>query len=384
MRKIAVCSLGSPLVSSTWSGTPANICRCLHEMRRLGVAVDSTACVHPRVRQFAHLVSKYYYGCSYDTGRGRLYRYLRSRYLRKQFRAAEATDVLHTSTLHLPLVGGGANARHYLFCDSTWDLWRNGATNTDLYSKRLLDDAERMEQSAYRQMAHIFPISQYVRNNLISHYGISPDRITVVGTGRGAIKPYKGTKDYRNGAILMVAKGRFEDKGGPLMVEGFKLARQVRPDLKLVIVGDEKHRERVGNLQNIEVHGFVELERLQGFFNHASLFAMPAVNEPWGLVYLEALSCKTPILGLNRNAVPEITQDGRFGFCLDDATPAGIAAGLLEAFSNPERLAKMGNEGQRFCISQFTWENTVKRMVDVIDRCGGSAAENNRRNQSHR
>lgn len=349
-------------------------------MARLRVAVDSSECAHPRVMRLAQTIAKYYYGSAYDTGRGRFHRYLRSHYLQNRLRSLRATDVLHTSTLDLPLVGAAAGVRHYLFCDSTWDLWRQRATTTNLYSDKLFGDAERLEQTAYRQMTHIFPIGEYVRENLISHYGIPAERVTVVGTGRGAIKSYEGPKDYRNGTILMVAKGRFEDKGGPLMLEGFKLARQANPDLKLILVGDEKHRERVGNMPNVEVHGFVEFDRLQGFFNEASLFAMPAVNEPWGLVYLEALGCKTPVMGLHRNAVPEITGNGRFGFCLVDATPAGVAAGLIDAFSDPERLAKMGAEGQKFVDEHFTWENTVKRMLQVIDGCGKARAGNRAHN----
>lgn len=344
-------------------------------MERLIVAIDSSECAHPRVMRFAQMIARCYYGRSYDTGRGRFHRYLRSYHLQNRLRTLRATDVLHTSTLDLPPVGAGKGVRHYLFCDSTWDLWRKWATTTNLCSDKLCGDAERLEQTAYSQLTHIFSISEYVRENLISHYRIPAERVTVVGTGRGVIKSYEGSKDYRNGTILMVAKGRFEDKGGPLMLEGFKLARQARPDLKLILVGDENHRKRVGSMSNVEVHGFVELERLQAFFQEASLFAMPALNEPWGLVYLEALSCKTPVMGLHRNAVPEITRNGRFGFCLVDATPAGIAAGLIDAFSDPVRLAQMGAEGQKFVVEHFTWENTVKRMLQVIDGCGETYAE---------
>src|SRR6185436_4212960 len=170
-----------------------------------------------------------------------------------------------------------------------------------LYSDRLLADAERLEDAAYRQMAHVFTISEYVRQNLISHFQVRPERITVVGTGRGAIQPYHGPKDYQNHTILFVAKGRFEDKGCVLLLEALKLARQREPRLKLIVVGDERSRKVAEGIPNVEVHGYVALETLQSFFNQASLFAMPAQNEPWGLVFLEALSCKTPVLGLNRN-----------------------------------------------------------------------------------
>ena len=375
-KKIAVCGLGNPLAPSTWSGTPANICRSLSEMARLNATLDSSAYAHPRIKQVTHRVSNLYYRCSFDTGRGRFERYLRARYVNAFFRAGNSTDVLHTGTLDLPLPILSPGIRHYLFCDSTWDLWRHGSSNISLYSDKLLADAERLEQMSYRQMSHIFPISEYVRQNLITHYHIPPERITVVGTGRGAIKPYTGPKDYQNCTILFVAKGRFEDKGGKLLIEGFKRAWQRNSRLRLIIVGDERHRKLIGDVQNVEVHGFVSLERLQDFFNRASLFAMPAVNEPWGLAYLEALSCKTPVMGLNRNALPEITQHGRFGFCLNDATAGAVAEVLLDACSHPERLAQMGSDGQEYCLRSFTWERTVKRILETIDCCDPLPSKN--------
>jgi glycosyltransferase involved in cell wall biosynthesis len=79
-------------------------------------------------------------------------------------------------------------------------------------------------------------------------------------------------------------------------------------------------------------------------------------------------------MGLDRNALPEITQQGRFGFCIGDATAHGVADALLEAFRLPERLAQMGAEGQKACLENFTWENTVKRIIDGIDNCNAAPA----------
>jgi glycosyltransferase involved in cell wall biosynthesis len=367
--RIAVCSpVGDPLSAATWSGTPAAICTVLRERGRLGPTLDSSnygGRVLPRVAQ---RLSQMYYGQSFDIGRGRFERWLRSRLVQKKFSAAGATDVLHTSTYDLPLHGRTPTMRHFLFCDSTWNLWSKHATTLPLYNAKLVSDSERLERTAYRQMTHIFPISEYVRANLIEHYNVPPERVTAVGTGRGAIHPFTGSKDPSRETILFVAKERFEDKGGAMLIEGFKLARRIRPTLRLTVLGDERYRQALRAVPNVEVHGYVSSEQLQQLFNESILFAMPALNEPWGLVYLEALSCRMPVLGLNRNALPEITQGCRFGFCVDTATPEAICATLLDAFSDRARLERMGVEGQAYCLANYTWERTVGRIVETIDR----------------
>src|SRR5262249_4486298 len=181
-RNIGVCSPGDPRARSTWSGTPARICDLLSEMGRLDSTLDSTQYPHPIVQKLTETASRIYYHCSMYTGRGRLRRYLRARYVDRFFRTTNTTDVLHTSTLDLPPVIS-SGIRHYLFCDTTWDLWQRSWPETKLLSQKLLSDCEELEQVSYRQMSHIFPISEYVRQNLITHYRIPPERITVVGTG---------------------------------------------------------------------------------------------------------------------------------------------------------------------------------------------------------
>lgn len=267
----------------------------------------------------------------------------------------------------LPLPSVDSTVRHYLYCDASWEMWRAGGSSTHAYTARQLVDADRLERMAYAQMTHLFTTGECVKTHLIAHYGISPDLITAVGTGRGAIAPYAGPKDYASGAILFVAKERQADKGGRLLVEGFQLAREKNPRLRLIMAGDDAHRETARDTPGVDVYSFIPLEQLQTLFNDAALFAMPANHEPWGLAYLEALSCRTPVLGLARNALPEITQNGRFGFCVDVASPARIAAALLDAFADPARLERMGTEGQAYVLNRFTWEGTVARMLEVID-----------------
>ena len=93
---------------------------------------------------------------------------------------------------------------------------------------------------------------------------------------------------------------------------------------------------------------------------------MPAINEPWGLVYLEAMACKMPIVGLNRNSFPEISGFGEYGFSVMEGTPDQLADTISKAFESPSRLKEMGTAAQNYCLSNFTWESTVNKIVDQI------------------
>jgi glycosyltransferase involved in cell wall biosynthesis len=236
--------------------------------------------------------------------------------------------------------------------------------------------AEQLEQESYAQIKHFFPTSKYVRDDLINHYQVASQHITVVGTGRGAIEPYEGEKDWANGHILFVAQHRFEEKGGLLLLEAFKKVQAQKPRIKLVMVGGDKYRALVGNIPNVRVTGFVSKEELQRLFATAVLFAMPALDEPWGLVYLEALACKTPILGLNRKSFPEISRYGKYGFLVASPTPNCVANTIVQALSDVNKLREMGSEGQKYCLKTFSWASVATKIAGQALSFGTKETEN--------
>lgn len=146
------------------------------------------------------------------------------------------------------------------------------------------------------------------------------------------------------------------------------MARAQRPELELIVVGQDEYVRRFYNEPGVVAFGHVSFAELCDLFARARLFAMPALREPWGLVYLEALATRTPILGLNRLAFPELSGEGRFGFIVDEPNPAAVAYGLLDATSDPARLSAMGWAGQRYVEGIYTWDRMAAAALELVDR----------------
>jgi glycosyltransferase involved in cell wall biosynthesis len=357
------CSFGDPRSGRTWSGTPLRIIRCLERQGVRVVAIDSDGTgIEKATLAVLHRLA--WMGAAYR--RGHLSRERSSRRVEAAALRAGVSHVLHAGSLDVPIARAGRHIRHYLLCDSTWDLWIRHATEVSRMQDRMRRLAEELEREAFSNVEHIFAVSGYVRDNLVSHYGIASDRVTVVGTGCGAIQPYYGPKDYANGHILFAGRGRLADKGCPLLLDAFRLALARRPDLRLILVGSKEYKHVERQLPNVSVKGYVPSAEVEGLFQQAALFAQPAPNEPWGLVYLEALACRTPVLGLNRNALPELTRQGEFGFLVDAAEPRAVADKIVEACANPLRLEAMGRAGQNHCVREFSWERTAERIGAVV------------------
>jgi glycosyltransferase involved in cell wall biosynthesis len=230
-------------------------------------------------------------------------------------------------------------------------------------SARAVAECERLERQSFSGLAHVFTCGGYVRDNLIDHYGLQPERVTAVGSGMGPIVPYVGPKDYGKGRLLFVARRGFTRAGGTLLTEGFLGALAHRPDLLLTIVGDERGRSLVPSHPQIAYRTRVPWAELQRLYRRASLLVQPTANEPWGETYLEALASRTPVMGFDRNGLPEIAEDGRHGFLLAETDPDALTQAILDAVSDPGRLARMGQSGQRHVVQAYSWDRVARQIA---------------------
>ena len=364
--RLAVTSVfGDPLSPKTWSGAPANVAASLE---RLGVRVES---IHPRIGKLAKMRIAFF---DMLAGRGRplsgeqIYRSLASRrslaaQVAEQTARLGVRHVLHTGAFDLPAADLPDGVQHYLYCDHTWALSRRHHVHADRYTRRALQAFEDSEREALAGLAHVFTFGSYVRDNLIRHYGLPAERITAVGSGMGAIRPYNGVKKFDRPRLLFVAKHLFQAKGGVLLLKAFDLARRQRPDLALTIVGDRRSRRFVPPLRGVGFRDHLPWEELQYLYRQSTLLVQPMLNDPWGQVYLEAMVSRTPVMGLARNGLPELVDNGRHGFLVDRAEPNALAQAILCAVSDPARLERMAAEAQRYVLGTHSWDQVAERML---------------------
>ncbi|TWT12967.1 glycosyltransferase family 4 protein [Reyranella sp. CPCC 100927] len=364
--RVALTSVfGDPLNPRTWSGAPKNVADGL---QRLGIGVEG---IHPHLGKAGKLQVA---AGNIITGRGRPIsgeQILRSELARRRL-AAQVADaaaqlgvrhVLHTGTMDLPAIDVARGVKHYLYCDHSWALAREHHIEAARYPRRALDAYEQLERQSLAGLEHIFTFGTYVRDNLIDHYGVPPDRVTAVGSGMGRIAPYFGSKDYARPSLLFVAKHYFRAKGGVLLIDAFLRAQAMRPDLTLTVIGDPQSRPLVPRNTAITFHTQLPWEELQRLYHQATLLVQPMLNDPWGQVYLEALVSRAPVLGLRRHGLPEIVANGRYGFLVDHADPGLLADAILDACADPDRLARMGTEGQQHTLASYSWDVVAEKIA---------------------
>ena len=220
---------------------------------------------------------------------------------------------------------------------------------------------EKYDKQSYSFATKIFTQNEWTRKYIIEEYGLPEEKVINVGFGVN-LTFYKDTKDYsRNLLLIVLRKGLEDPKGLNLLLPAFKIARQQVKDLELAVVGtDGPDEPGVTYYYNQPRATTVQL------FKECVLYAMPALNEPNGITYLEALANRSPILGLERFSMPEFSGYGQYGFYTPVATPEAVAAKIVEALSDKDRLQAMGKAGQQFVEERYIWNKVIDQMADVM------------------
>jgi glycosyltransferase involved in cell wall biosynthesis len=355
--RLGVAAAGDPRDAATWSGTPKAL---VEAAERAGVEVVGFSGHQPRALDNA------LYGAGtllrYGPAARRFRHYFGPAHARnvqafREFRAREPhLPVLHTD--HMWLEPGVVSANDYLYRDLGWASWAR--------SRGLAETLVRLIGADYSgvlgRVGHAFTTSAWARDELVAE-GANPESVTVAGTGVGnRVQAFSGGKDYANGMTLCVARVRHHDKGVDLLLRGFALARRTLPHLALHLVVP---RGSVRPEPGVSLHSDLDAPELVQLYERSPLYAMPARNEPYGLVYLEAQLSRMALLGSDRAAYPELAGHGSSGFIVSDLSAEGVADALVAAHSNPQRMEQMGLLGQ-VRAGMASWDRTMSRIVSEI------------------
>jgi glycosyltransferase involved in cell wall biosynthesis len=160
-------------------------------------------------------------------------------------------------------------------------------------------------------------------------------------------------KDY------FVAAGRFvPEKGIDLAILAARKAK-----IKLKLAGgpakgeywEKKIKPFLG--KNIEYVGMLDYSKIGDFYGKAKGLLYPhRWQEPFGLIFIEAMACGTPVIAFKRGSAPEIIKDGKTGF---------LVKNLDEMVRKIKEIEKIDRKECRRLVEE---KFTIERMVENYEK----------------
>jgi len=213
------------------------------------------------------------------------------------------------------------------------------------------------------------------RINVIAH-GLDPD-----WTAEGSAEITANPSPVRTGMSLLsvtrLSRADRQGKGIELVLRALPAVLERHPGVRYTVVGGGADLPAMADLiqklglgARATLTGARQLEVLRQAYLESDVFVLPTQVEGFGVVFLEAMYSRLPVVAVQAAATPEVVEDGVTGILVPPGDSSALAAALVALFSNENRRRAMGEAGRRrvermYCFEHFTqrWELWLASQV---------------------
>jgi len=230
----------------------------------------------------------------------------------------------------------------------------------------------RTQLPVSRQLDRILTVSEASRQDLQLEYGLSAERMRVVGNGIN-VEVFQPRPDVvrKPTELITTLSADSPLKGFRFLLEALSRLRAKRPNLRLTVVGQPGHdtgtKERVRTLGlegSVYFTGRITSEAIAAAYAEATLAVVPSLYEGFGFPAGEAMACEVPVVSSRGGALPEVVgEDGRCGMLVPPKNAEAMAHAIDQLLDQPERRIAMGKAGRARVLEHFTWHRAAQRTA---------------------
>jgi glycosyltransferase involved in cell wall biosynthesis len=168
----------------------------------------------------------------------------------------------------------------------------------------------------------------------VIHYGYDQTRISK------RISPSLNEIRNRTNRLLITMSRLTDQKDLPTLLTALSFSKKIYPDMELVIFGEGPLRDSLKKLSeelNISnsVHFLGKTSNPRGAMQVADLFILASKYEGFGLVLVEAMSARLPIIAAKNSAIPEVVGENH-PLLFETSNPKELSSRINACFESDE------------------------------------------------
>ncbi|HST03452.1 MAG TPA: glycosyltransferase family 1 protein [Chloroflexia bacterium] len=252
---------------------------------------------------------------------------------------------------------------------------------------------------AVRRADGIIAVSEQTKRDLVRLMGVAPEKVTVVhngvderfrAAGRGEIVDEQAQSARLRQELglperFVLHVGTLEPRKNLVrLIEGYAQAvSAMTGDEKVALVlagrkgwlyepilaaGTRVNSESASTGARVVFVDYVDERDLPLLYRMAEVFAYPSLYEGFGLPVAEAMSCGTPVLVSEDDALAEVV--GEAALVVDARSVESIAGGISRLLGDADLRRALSDAG-RARAARFTWETAAEQVLQVYERFVG-------------
>jgi glycosyltransferase involved in cell wall biosynthesis len=211
--------------------------------------------------------------------------------------------------------------------------------------------------------------SESTKSDLVTLYGVKPERLRVVPLGGGEVTAGPAAPDSRLAELglhgpFVLQVGRIEARKN----QSAALAAVEKVDgVTLAVAGPERDEALAARLRaspRCRVLGRVDPPTLELLYRHAAAVVVPSLYEGFGLPVLEAMARGQVVVAAATSSLPEVGGDA--ALYVDDPSDPEALANAIRSAINDKTLRAQLKRAARARAATFTWKRCAEGVVAVI------------------
>ena len=228
---------------------------------------------------------------------------------------------------------------------------------------------------AYRHADHVVVVGSHMAAR-VRRFSRSPSRVSFIPNGidTEGFSRDSGRMAFRRQArneILYVGS-LARHKGCSTLVRALALLKDI--DCRCTFVGSGPEEDalaglaaRSGVASRCEFRGWIERDRLGSFYRGADVFVCPSLDEPQGVVNLEALSQGCPVVASRVGGIPDMVKHGVNGLLVPPNDPKRLARALRHICTDRDLRLRLAGAAKASVVP-FRWDKVVADFRQVLLR----------------
>lgn len=228
-----------------------------------------------------------------------------------------------------------------------------------------------IERAGMHAAARVIAISNFTKNMILKHYGVSSEKVEVVHNavehnGNGHPQALLDKKDK-----IVLFLGRITMQKGPeYFLAAAKKVLQVVDNVKFVMAGSGDMMKRIVEMaaqmgigSKVLFTGFLNGQDVDRAYQMADLYVILSVSEPFGIASLEAMNRNVPVLMSKQSGLAEVVTHALKVDFWDIDEMANKMIAVLKRPPLKETLGKNGfNEAHK-----FNWEDSAMKVKKIYE-----------------
>jgi len=175
---------------------------------------------------------------------------------------------------------------------------------------------------------------------------------------------------------LVLFVGRIvREKGVEVLVRAMPLVLASVPEAKLVVAGKGPELDYIRQLawdldlsHKVLLPGFVSIEDRDRLYKVADCAVFPSLYEPFGIVALEAMAARTPVVVSEVGGLREVVRHGETGITIYPNDIESCAWGIVHTLQHPEWARMRVENAYREVLTVYNWDTIAASTIGVYER----------------